>query len=218
TAASYFDLHSVLPAHYYVSEAREVFAEATLQTITIRVVGRAWNTQTSRWEAILWQEVKPRGLIYTIAQIAFEFSPSTSRVRPGDTIQWTWTDGDHTVTSGGGCEFDHLYFDEPLSRENPVVEFTVPAGVAEIPYFCRPHCGMGMTGLIIVEPAILVGDVNCDSAVNFDDINPFVLALTDPATYQTLYPNCPFENRDINGDGVCNFDDINPFVALLTNP
>ena len=62
------------------------------------------------------------------------------------------------------------------------------------------------------------GDLNCDGAVNFDDINPFVLALSDPAGYQTQYPNCNILNGDINGDGLVNFDDINPFVALLTGP
>ncbi|MEW6250175.1 MAG: C25 family cysteine peptidase [Planctomycetota bacterium] len=60
------------------------------------------------------------------------------------------------------------------------------------------------------------GDLNCDLVVNFDDINPFVLALTDPGAYQTQYPDCPILNGDCNGDGVVNFDDINPFVELLT--
>ncbi|MEW6249435.1 MAG: matrixin family metalloprotease [Planctomycetota bacterium] len=62
------------------------------------------------------------------------------------------------------------------------------------------------------------GDLNCDGAVNFDDINPFVLALSDPAGYATAYPNCNIMNGDCNGDGRVDFDDINPFVALLTNP
>ena len=62
------------------------------------------------------------------------------------------------------------------------------------------------------------GDLNCDGAVNFDDINPFVLALSDPAGYHSAYPNCNIMNGDINGDGLVNFDDINPFVALLTGP
>ena len=64
----------------------------------------------------------------------------------------------------------------------------------------------------------LLGDLNCDGVLNFDDINPFVLALSDPLGYALAYPNCPFENRDINGDGLFNFDDINPFVALLSGP
>ncbi|MEW6249275.1 MAG: penicillin acylase family protein [Planctomycetota bacterium] len=61
----------------------------------------------------------------------------------------------------------------------------------------------------------LRGDLNCDEAVNFDDINPFVLALTDPAGYGQQYPNCSIITGDINRDGVVNFDDINPFVAVL---
>jgi hypothetical protein len=61
-----------------------------------------------------------------------------------------------------------------------------------------------------------LGDVNCDGTVDFGDINPFVLALSDPAQYEVNYPGCPLENRDINGDGACDFGDINPFVAVLT--
>ncbi|MEW6249549.1 MAG: hypothetical protein AB1716_02800 [Planctomycetota bacterium] len=60
------------------------------------------------------------------------------------------------------------------------------------------------------------GDLNCDGVVNFDDINPFVLALSDPAGYQAAYPTCNILTGDCNGDGLVNFDDINPFVALLT--
>lgn len=61
------------------------------------------------------------------------------------------------------------------------------------------------------------GDLNCDGSVDFADINPFVLAISDPAGYAATYPTCPLENRDINGDGACDFLDINPFVALLTS-
>jgi carboxypeptidase A1 len=60
------------------------------------------------------------------------------------------------------------------------------------------------------------GDLNCDGQVNFGDINPFVLALTNPAGYQAAFPDCDIMNGDINGDGEVNFGDINPFVALLT--
>jgi len=60
-----------------------------------------------------------------------------------------------------------------------------------------------------------IGDLNCDGAVDFDDINPFVMALTDPASYADAYPDCDCMNGDANGDGVVNFDDINPFVDLL---
>ncbi len=62
------------------------------------------------------------------------------------------------------------------------------------------------------------GDLNCDFWVNFGDINPFILVLTNPAGWQAAYPDCPLSNGDINGDGQVNFGDINPFVRLLTSP
>ncbi len=62
------------------------------------------------------------------------------------------------------------------------------------------------------------GDVNCDGRVEFGDINPFVLLLTNPTAWQATYPNCPVLNGDINEDGMVDFRDINPFVRLLTNP
>ena len=64
----------------------------------------------------------------------------------------------------------------------------------------------------------LPGDLNCDGVVDFGDINPFVLALTNPAAYPVQYPQCNILNGDINGDGLVDFGDINPFVRLLTNP
>ncbi len=60
------------------------------------------------------------------------------------------------------------------------------------------------------------GDLNCDNEVGFGDINAFVLALSNPAAYETLYPSCPWANRDINRDQSFDFGDINPFVALLS--
>ena len=61
----------------------------------------------------------------------------------------------------------------------------------------------------------LKGDLNCDSFVDFGDINPFVLALSNPPLYKVTYPGCFIENGDINMDGFTDFGDINPFVALL---
>jgi hypothetical protein len=60
-----------------------------------------------------------------------------------------------------------------------------------------------------------VGDTNCNGAVDFDDINPFVLAISNPEGYQLAFPGCPLSNSDCNFDGEVDFDDINPFVGLL---
>ncbi|MBL8877756.1 MAG: PQQ-binding-like beta-propeller repeat protein [Phycisphaerales bacterium] len=60
------------------------------------------------------------------------------------------------------------------------------------------------------------GDVNCDGFLNNFDIDPFVLTLTSPETYASLYPNCDVHFADTNGDGEVNNFDIDAFVALLT--
>ncbi len=61
-----------------------------------------------------------------------------------------------------------------------------------------------------------VGDLNCDGLINNGDIDPFVLALTDPATYSATYPDCDGDLADCNDDGLINNGDIDAFVALLS--
>ncbi len=82
------------------------------------------------------------------------------------------------------------------------------------------YCGwniddVSLIGMLCASPA-LPGDMNCDGTVGFGDINPFVLALTDPAGYAAAYPNCDPLQGDLNDNGSLGFEDINPFVALLT--
>ncbi len=60
------------------------------------------------------------------------------------------------------------------------------------------------------------GDLNCDGAINAFDIDPFVLALSDPGGYAAAFPDCDYRLADVNGDGAVDAFDIDPFVALLT--
>jgi len=64
----------------------------------------------------------------------------------------------------------------------------------------------------------IIGDTDCDGDVDFDDINPFVLALSGEAAYLAQYPDCHWLNADCDSNGTVNFDDINPFVALIGAP
>jgi hypothetical protein len=61
----------------------------------------------------------------------------------------------------------------------------------------------------------MAGDLNCDGAISYADINPFVLALTGEAAYYVQQPTCNWQNADCNNDGVVSYADINPFVSLL---
>ncbi|TWT41985.1 hypothetical protein RAS1_31120 [Phycisphaerae bacterium RAS1] len=65
-------------------------------------------------------------------------------------------------------------------------------------------------------PPAVLGDLNCDGTADILDINPFILALGNPAGYQAQFPDCDILLGDINGDGELNVLDINPFVALLS--
>lgn len=64
-------------------------------------------------------------------------------------------------------------------------------------------------------PLITSGDLNCDGDVNFADIDGFVTALTSPADYESLHPDCYIGFGDLDGDGDVNFADIDPFVDQL---
>jgi len=61
----------------------------------------------------------------------------------------------------------------------------------------------------------LLGDMNCDGMLDGFDVQPFVLALTDPAAYELLWPDCHADRGDIDGSGSVDGFDIQPFVALL---
>jgi hypothetical protein len=66
--------------------------------------------------------------------------------------------------------------------------------------------------------AVILGDMNCDSIVDLFDLDPFALALVDPAGYASSFPNCNIDNADINGDDATDGLDIQGFVQLLTAP
>ena len=59
------------------------------------------------------------------------------------------------------------------------------------------------------------GDLNCDGAFNGADIDPFFLALGDPAAYAAQFPSCDIMNGDMNCDGAVNGADIDPFFTCL---
>lgn len=82
------------------------------------------------------------------------------------------------------------------------------------------YCGWNVDDVQVYATgcAELPGDVNCDGRLDFRDINPFVLALTNPVAYAAAFPHCDVNHADCNGDGSVGFGDINAFVLLLSGP
>lgn len=65
--------------------------------------------------------------------------------------------------------------------------------------------------LTFIAPA----DLNCDGAVDFFDIDPFILALFDPSGYAAQFPDCDLRSADANQDGDVNFFDIDAFLQCV---
>jgi hypothetical protein len=82
----------------------------------------------------------------------------------------------------------------------------------------REHLGFSLAGYADIDALELValGDLNCDGAVDAFDVDPFVLALSDPAGYAAAFPDCAGTLADVNGDGAVDAFDIDPFVEVLT--
>ncbi len=107
----------------------------------------------------------------------------------------------------GPGEVEEMQLVRPAGDIAYAIAYSVPGG--------GPYGPFGRLDHLVFGP-FMPGDVNCDSHVDFGDINAFVLALTSPSAYQQQYPNCDIRLADANGDGSVDFGDINPFVALLS--
>ncbi len=60
-----------------------------------------------------------------------------------------------------------------------------------------------------------VGDINCDGSIDFNDLDAFVLRLTDEAAFERMYPGCDPLAGDMNDDTYVDFTDIDLFVTCL---
>ena len=89
---------------------------------------------------------------HTVWAVGNAFQPVTVVAAPGDTINWqNAVDFPHTVTSGDPCTADGL-FNHVFSGNGDTFTWDVPLDASgDIPYFCQPHCGMGMTGVIAID-------------------------------------------------------------------
>ncbi len=78
-----------------------------------------------------------------------QFTPASVKVKVGQTVRWTWAGGIHDVVSGTSCQDDGKFKSgAPMGGGTYEKKFDT-AGT--FPYFCTPHCQMGMKGEVIVE-------------------------------------------------------------------
>ncbi|TWT45564.1 hypothetical protein RAS1_19920 [Phycisphaerae bacterium RAS1] len=152
----------------------------------------AWQANTTRWDYIRYG---------TIPADASGDYDSDGDVDESDLYFFSECLLGEGVPSGPGCRFADFDADGDTDCDDWVAfqaHWTGPPAVPPIP-----------------PPCAVVGDTNCDGAVNVLDINAFVMALSDPSAYAAQFPTCPISTADANGDGAIDILDINAFVTLL---
>ena len=105
----------------------------------------------------------PRVAIVSANGLTLRFEPPTVAVEQGDYVQWNWTGGIHTTTSGVPCLADNLWSSSLDSVTTQFSrQFLDPTGTRS--YFCSPHCSFGMTGSVGVTMPINVGVTDSSGA------------------------------------------------------
>ncbi len=140
----------------------------------------------------------------------------------------TWQDNDYRLAGGSPCidagsnaavPADTVDLDADGDAMEPLpLDLDGGARFVDVPGW--PDTGPGTPPIVDMgayEVWVVWGDVNCDGGVDFDDIDPFILALGSHEAYGLAYPGCPYESADTNADGYVDFDDINPFVRCLVH-
>ena len=128
--------------------------------------------------------------------------------------------GEPAIGGGGSSSGLYYHWSEGRIWDSTLVTDTLgpvkwvslafsPSGLPAISYFDRSNRELRYAF------AAVVGDLNCDGAVDFYDIDPFVLALTSADEYDAAFPGCDRKLADCSGDGQVDFFDIDGFVELL---
>jgi plastocyanin len=86
----------------------------------------------------------------TVGDGGFIFSPESVTIQPGDTVQWTWSAGGHSSTSGSpGAPSG--FWDSGVLNQGATFSHTFNT-VGTFPYYCTPHGDCcGMVGTITVS-------------------------------------------------------------------
>jgi plastocyanin len=147
------------------------------------------------------------------------FSPSSVNIVTGDSVRWTWSGNNHTVTSGnfGSCTIDNHYC-SPSDVNCPTAAVSNTGATyshtftqaGTFPYFCRVHCAFGMTGTVnVVAPFVTLGSVthpaNGHFLINGTSLPNVTLTVKSTPSLLSAFGNP--QPVSTNANGVFQFDD-----------
>jgi plastocyanin len=99
------------------------------------------------------------GVTVVTATATNTFNPVNVTVKVGQKVRWVVAGGSHSVVSGTTCVPDNKFCNPsdtscataPIMSAGAMYEHTFTTA-GEFPYFCGPHCALGMTGKVTVTP------------------------------------------------------------------
>jgi plastocyanin len=143
-------------------------------------------------------------VVHTVEVRDFEFSPQQIAVTAGDTIRFEWTGAiPHTSTSDANSGPES--WDSGLLGQGATYDVVLET-LGGHPYYCIPHGapgGIGMTGMIEVQPPCNNGMVSISATFNadgggdnysvfidgqLDGNSPYVYTINNPQTIQLTVP------------------------------
>jgi len=95
----------------------------------------------------------PRVAITTV-DATLSFHPAQLTIEQGDYVRWSATVASiHTTTSGAGCVANNLW-NASLGTAGTNFTRAFPEPPQVFPFFCMPHCPLGMVGQVTVTTSI----------------------------------------------------------------
>ncbi|MGE0480862.1 MAG: hypothetical protein AB7Q17_10370 [Phycisphaerae bacterium] len=178
----------------------------------------------------LWIGTPDHGLVFWDGATTTIYTPANSglaesavldiAIRPSDGLVAIATSQQFAPPYDGGVT---VFDGDAWTSYNYGESFLPHYAVGDMEFDAEGHLWVGVLNhgavqIFIGDAPPTPGDLNCDGMVNNFDIDPFVLALTDPAAYEAAHPGCDIRGADTNDDGQINNFDIDAFVALVTGP
>jgi plastocyanin len=108
---------------------------------------------------------------HQISQSGISWVPNELTIAVGDTVEWVWSAGSHTVTEGADDTtppIEDKLFDAPLTSGDATFGYTFE-DAGDVAFYCRPHRVVGMTGVIHVEAPTAAGEVETQSFAETKD-------------------------------------------------
>ena len=97
------------------------------------------------------EETSTGAVAGTVAVNGHTFDPPEVRIKAGQAVKWTWVAGRHNVVSGTTCTPDGKFTSGSSTDGPPATYEHTFEKAGTYSYYCDPHCGIGMTGKVIVE-------------------------------------------------------------------